>query len=201
MLKTFVMEMIVDVTKRYSYADYLSWIDNKRRELFNGLIKMMTPAPSRVHQRVASNLHRELSWYLKRKKCRVFFAPFDVRLPNNGEKDNDKIFTVVQPDISIICDLEKLDEAGCIGAPDMIIEIVSPSNSKRDVEEKFQLYQQHGVKEYWIVFPYEKTVNVFILNDKQKYELVGMYAEDAKIPVNCFNGDLIIDLTEIFDND
>jgi len=193
------MELQLDIKKRYTFADYLTWADEKRRELFDGLIKMMTPAPSTQHQKCAGELYLIIANYLRKKTCKIFFAPFDVRLPKNGEKADNTINTVVQPDICVICDISKLDERGCIGAPDMIIEIVSPSNSKRDVEEKFELYQSHGIREYWVVFPHEKTVNVFLLNESGKYDFKGMFAEDSKVPVNIFSGDLIIDLAEIFE--
>jgi len=191
------MELQLDLNKRYTFADYLTWVDDKRRELIDGFIKMMTPAPRRIHQELSSELHGIIWNYLKKKKCKIFAAPFDVRFPKKDEKDNDKVYTVVQPDLCIVCDLTKLDDKGCIGAPDMIIEITS-DKPKHDVENKFQIYQKQGVREYWIVFPYEKTVSVFLLNQLGKYEIVGMYAEDSKIPVNIFNGDLIIDLAEVF---
>jgi Uma2 family endonuclease len=194
------MQLELDLTKQYTFADYLTWADEIRRELMGGFIKLMTPAPSRIHQEVSKRISYDMQTYLKNKKCELYYAPFDVRLPNNHENANDKIFTVVQPDICIICDLTKLDDKGCIGAPDMIIEISSPTNSKRDVEEKFELYQNHGVREYWVVFPYEKTVNVFLLNETSgKYDFKGMYAEDSKVAVNIFNGDFMIDLAEIFE--
>ncbi|MFN8254430.1 MAG: Uma2 family endonuclease [Bacteroidales bacterium] len=193
------MELNLDITKRYSFADYLTWMDDKRRELYNGFVKMMTPVPRRIHQEISGNLSFLFKSYLKKKKCKIYTAPFDVRLPVNGEKADDKILTVVQPDICIICDLSKLDDKGCIGAPDMIIEIVSESNSKNDVVDKFLIYEKFGVKEYWIVFPYERTVNVFFLNQSGKYELTGMFAEDSKIPVQIFGGDLTLDLKEIFE--
>jgi Uma2 family endonuclease len=197
--KNLKMELQLDLTKKYSFADYLTWMDDKRRELYEGFVKMMTPAPRRVHQEISRELIIAFGNYLKNKRCKVFSAPFDVRLPSNGEKEDNQIYTVVQPDICIICDKAKLDDKGCIGAPDMIVEIASGANSKNDVEDKFQIYQKYGVKEYWIVFPHEKTVNVFLLNSTGKYELVGMFAENSKVPVGIFNGDLLIDLEEVFE--
>jgi Uma2 family endonuclease len=189
----------LDLSKRYTYADYLTWLDDKRRELFNGFVKMMTPAPSRIHQRISANLVRVWGNCLFNKKCEVYHAPSDVRLPkNNKNKTNKAICTVVQPDLYVVCDLSKLDNQGCLGAPDLIIEIVSPKNSKRDIKDKFEIYQEHGVREYWIVNPNDENVNVFILDEKGKYQFVGMYAGDDKIPVNIFNGDLAIDLMEVF---
>jgi len=128
----------------------------------------MTPAPSVKHQMISSNLNRIFSNYLIKKTCEIFCAPFDVRLPKNGQKERKNVYTVVQPDICIICDPEKLDDKGCIGPPDMIIEITSPNNSKHDVKVKYQLYEKHGVREYWIVFPYEQTLIVNILDETGK---------------------------------
>ena len=104
----------------------------------------------------------------------------------------------MQPDLYVVCDLSKMDDKGCLGAPDFIIEIVSPGSSKRDINDKFEIYQEHGVREYWIVNPNDKNIIVFVLDEKGKYQLKGMYAGDDKIPVNIFDGDLQIDLTEVF---
>ena len=104
----------------------------------------------------------------------------------------------MQPDLYIVCDPSKIDERGCLGAPDMVIEIASAKSSKRDTKDKFEIYQEHGVREYWIVNPNDENVTVFVLDDQGKYQFVGMYAGDDKIPVNIFNGELIIDLTEVF---
>jgi Uma2 family endonuclease len=189
----------LDLNKRYSYADYLTWMDDVRRELFDGFIKLMTPAPSRRHQELSVSLTLQIGNFLMHKKCKLYHAPSDVRFPkDNKNKDDKLVYTVLQPDIFVVCDLSKLDDRGCLGAPDMIIEIVSPKNSKRDLKDKFEIYQQFGVREYWIVNPNDENVNVFVLDEKGKFQLVGMYAEDDKIPVNIFNGDLKIDLTEVF---
>lgn len=190
-------DLQLDMNKRYSYADYLTWFDDKRRELIDGFIKMMTPAPARNHQEVLTNLFRDISYFLKKKKCKIYTAPFDVRLPVN-DKENEKTYNVVQPDICIICDKTKLDEKGCIGAPDMIIEIVSPSSSERDVKDKYALYEKVGVKEYWIVYPAEKTISVFKLKEG-KYILDAMYAGKDKIQPGIFKGALTIQLDEIFE--
>jgi Uma2 family endonuclease len=188
-----------DFNKRYTYADYLTWMDDVRRELYDGFIKLMTPAPSRNHQKISTQLTRILSNFLLHKTCEVYHAPSDVRFPKDKTKQSDQqVYTVLQPDLYIVCDLSKLDDKGCLGAPDLIIEIVSPKSSKRDLKDKFEIYQQHGVREYWIVNPNDENVNVFVLDEKGKYQLVGMYAEDDKIPVNIFNGDLKVDLTEVF---
>lgn len=192
------MELELDLNKKYSYADYLTWLDDKRRELYNGFIRMMTPAPAMKHQSVLGELYLEIGNFLrKNKNCKVFPAPFDVRLPNK-DGNAEKILTVLQPDLTIVCDPTKLDSKGCIGAPDMVIEITSPSTAKKDVTDKFVIYEQSGIKEYWIVHPHEQTVSVFLLDENKKYMLKKMYAGDAKIEVNIFNGELIIDLLEIF---
>ena len=194
------METInLDRNKRYTYADYLTWRDDKRRELINGFVKLMTPPPSRIHQRVSSNLVRSLGNYLYGKKCEIYHAPSDVRFLSKGSDKSDKaIDTVVQPDIYVVCDLSKLDDKGCLGAPDLIIEIISPKNVRRDVKEKFEVYQEHGVREYWIVNPEAEYVSVFVLDKSGKYQLKGMYAGDDKIPVNIFDGKLAVDLNDVF---
>ena len=189
----------LDLNKRYSYADYLTWMDDVRRELYDGLIKLMTPAPSRQHQKISTNLTRLFSTFLLRKECEVYHAPSDVRFPENKKNiEDNQVYTVLQPDLYVVCDLSKLDDRGCLGAPDLVIEIVSAQNAKRDVKDKFDIYQQYGVREYWIVSPNDENVNVFVLDDKSKFQFVGMYGDDEKIPVNIFNGELKIDLTEVF---
>jgi len=189
----------LDMNKRYSYADYLTWMDDVRRELYDGFIRLMTPAPSRSHQRISANLHGIFWSFLRNKKCEAYSAPTDVRFPKSKNIKNEKqIYTVLQPDIFVICELSKMDEKGCLGAPDFIIEIVSAKNSKRDVKDKFEIYQEHGVREYWIVNPNDENVNVFVLDENGKFQFAGMFAGDDKIPVHIFNGDLEVDLTEVF---
>ena len=198
------MELSLDLKKRYTYADYLTWVDDKRRELINGFIHIMSPAPRLGHAKISSNI----TWYLEsvvrknKGKCEVFSAPFDVRFPKNGEAYDDKIYTVVQPDISVICDLSKLDKFGCCGAPDMIVEILSPSTAKKDMTQKFDLYEEHGVKEYWIVYPEDKAINVFLLQENGKYDDGILYEfgfrSAPKVPVHIFNNHLI-DLNDIFE--
>jgi len=188
----------LDLNKRYTYADYLTWMDDKRRELYDGMVKLMTPAPSRRHQKISIKLSRFLDTYLDNKNCEVYHAPSDVRFPKGKNKKNETIYTVLQPDLYVVCDHSKLDDKGCLGAPDFIIEIVSPGSSKRDIKDKFDIYQEHGVREYWIVNPNDEYLSVFVLDEKGKFQLAGMYAEDDKIPVNIFDGELEIDLTEVF---
>ena len=189
----------LDESKRYTYADYLTWLDDKRRELINGFIHLMS-APMRVHARVSQKINIRIGTFIEKKKgkCHIYYAPFDVRLPLTGETEDDKIFNVVQPDICVICDLSKLDEKGCIGAPDLIIEILSPSTLKYDWNYKFNLYEAAGVKEYWIVDPNAKAINAFLLQADGKYNLGTIYECNQEVPVSIFEG-LKIDLNDLFE--
>jgi Uma2 family endonuclease len=163
----------------------------------------MSPAPNMSHQSISSNFHTLLGGYLKQKgnKCKLFAAPFDVRLLDSqqSKKAEKEIYTVVQPDLCVICDVSKLDERGCIGAPDLVIEILSLGNSKKEMKTKYELYEENGVKEYWIVFPYENVVQQFALNNKGKYELVKIYTDEDAITTPLFP-DLKIELNEIFES-
>jgi len=151
--------------ERYTYADYLSWDDGERWELIEGIPHCMTPAPNTEHQTLSMELSGILHGFLKGKPCRVFAAPFDVRLPaSHGAGDGD-VDTVVQPDISVICDESKIDARGCLGAPDITVEILSPSTAYRDETEKLKLYEKHGVKEYWIINPEAKYMMIYRLKD------------------------------------
>ncbi len=189
----------LDVNKQYTFADYLLWVDGKRRELIKGFIKLMSPAPTRKHQDISGSIYGQLWNQLKNQSCKVYHAPFDVRFPTvKGETNDDKIYTVVQPDISVICDLAKLDDKGCIGAPDLIVEILSPATVKKDVEEKFQLYEEHGVIEYWIIHPNDETLTIFFLDKNGKYQLQGIFANDSTVNVHIFKNKLQINLKEVF---
>jgi len=146
----------LDVSKTYTYADYLKWTFDERLELIKGKIFKMTPAPGSVHQRISFTLGRRIGNYLEGRPCEVFLAPFDVRLPKSS--DNDKaIITVVQPDICVVCDPAKIDEKGCLGAPDIVVEILSPGNNKKELKNKYEVYEEAGIPEYWIIHPQEKT--------------------------------------------
>lgn len=188
------MELITDINQldpngSYSYADYMKWQFEEYVELFRGKIKRMSPAPLRAHQRISRRLTTRIDNYLEGKKCEVYNAPFEVRLPRKQVSADEKIYTVVQPDICIICDPTKLDRRGCIGAPDTIIEILSQGNLDRDVRQKFSLYEEHGVPEYWIVAPGSmQTITVYRLSDEGKYELSGEYDRPGNIPVASLPG-------------
>ncbi len=181
----------------FTYADYMTWPDGERWELIDGEAYMMSPAPSRKHQEISIDLASQFHTFLKGKKCRVYDAPFDVRLPQYVDQPDDEIETVVQPDIVVVCDGSKLDDRGCKGAPDLVIEILSPSTSKMDLQDKFFLYQRVGVKEYWLVHPSDKTVMVFRLNNQGEYGRADMFAGDDKVSVPLL-GELIIDLKDVF---
>ncbi len=185
------------VDRRYTYADYLTWPDDERWEIIDGVAFAMSPAPGTRHQRVAGRLYRVVGNYLEGKNCEVFIAPFDVRLSEREGLTDEKTENIVQPDLLVICDKMKLDERGCNGAPDLIIEITSPSTGKNDLTVKFDLYQRHGVTEYWIVHPAEKTVLIFKLGEDQSYGKPERYALDNKVAVPLL-GELVIDLAEIF---
>lgn len=190
----------LDFSKQYRYSDYLTWAFDDSVELIHGRIFHRLLTPGTLHQSSSSDLHVIIGSYLRGKTCKVFSAPFDVRLSlPAGQQSADNIDTVVQPDISIICDLSKLDERGCQGAPDWIIEILSKSTAQKDLNEKFNLYQHAGVREYWIVHPNEGTVLPFRLNATGTYEPLrpNPFTSPEAVPVGIFPG-FAVDLKEVF---
>jgi len=152
----------LDINKTYTYADYFKWKFEERVELIKGRIFRMSPAPNRRHQDLTGDIFNNLYNYLKGKKCKVYVAPFDVRLPRKSKEDRD-IITVLQPDICVICDPEKLDDRGCIGAPDLVVEILSPGNNSKELKNKYEVYEEAGVREYWVVSPQNETFVVYTL--------------------------------------
>ena len=185
----------LDLDKTYTYADYLTWHFQERVELILGKIFKMSPAPKSQHQQISVLLSATIFNYLKRNNCSVFSAPFDVRFPMTNKKGEPN--TVVQPDISVICDETKIDQNGCNGAPDLIIEIVSKSSVTRDLHEKYDLYEQCGVKEYWTVNANDKSLNIFLLDENGKYLAskpltYGDIVESKVLP------GLALDLNEVF---
>ncbi|MFN4145157.1 MAG: Uma2 family endonuclease [Runella sp.] len=187
----------LDPNGTYSYADYLLWKIEERLELLRGKIFKMSPAPNVRHQRISGNLYFQLRQKFYHKPCQLFAAPFDVRLYDRRKlvKANKEIFTVVQPDIYVICDTTKLDEHGCNGAPDLVIEILSPGNTKKEMNQKFELYEEAGVLEYWLVEPNDEVILIYVLNDSGQYIGLRPATEIAKSAV--FQ-ELAIDLAEIF---
>ena len=190
----------LDLNQSYSYADYLTWQFNETVELIKGKIMLMSPAPNVRHQRVSMNFSGSLFNFFKRKKCQVFAAPFDVRLYDRKKSilANEDIHTVVQPDLCVICNPDILDMQGCNGAPDWIIEILSKGNSKRDMQIKYELYQESGVQEYWIVYPNDQAINQFVLDESGRYQLKQMYTDDDMATPHLFP-ELALDLTEVFE--
>lgn len=181
---------------KYSYKDYLKWPEYENWEIIDGIPFNMSPAPSRKHQKISGALFAVIYNYLRGKTCEVYSAPFDVRLNINDEDEND-ITNVVQPDISVICDSKKLDDRGCKGSPDFIIEIISPATLKKDLKDKFYLYEKAAVKEYWIVYPEEKTIVSYKLSENLKFGRPEVYSEEDTIKVSIFQT-LEINLNDIF---
>jgi len=181
--------------ERFIYGDYLTWSDNERWELIDGVAYDMSPAPSRRHQKIVGELYRQFSNYLLDKSCEVYVAPFDVRLPEFDEADED-IDTVVQPDIVVVCDRDKLDDKGGKGAPDIVIEILSLWTAKKDLLIKYHLYERHKVKQYWVFDPATEEVTIFKLQN-DKYGKPEEYKKDDRIKVDIFT-DLEIDLSTVF---
>jgi Uma2 family endonuclease len=179
-----------------TYKDYLETSGNDYWEIIDGKAYSMSPAPSTTHQRISRVVTTKIDTYLKGKPCEVFNAPFDVRLPKADQND-ESTDNVVQPDLLVICDQEKIDEKGCKGAPDFIIEILSNSTADRDHFEKLKLYEQAGVKEYWIVNPWSKAILVHHLKEGQYDQAHGYRFKDDVI-VGTLPG-LIINLSELLE--
>ena len=188
----------LDLSKQYTYADYILWQFKERVELLKGRIFPMA-APNVQHQRISSYLHTVIGGHLLNRNCDLFSAPFDVRLPLPKTKATPtKMDTVVQPDLCVICDGSKLDKQGCVGAPDLIIEILSPGNSKREMKDKYALYEEAGVLEYWVVSPPHKLVFAYVL-DEVTNRFVGQapLTEDDELHSKVIEG-LVVNLTSIF---
>jgi Uma2 family endonuclease len=154
----------LDLAKSYTYADYFSWKFEERIELIKGKIFRMSPAPNRIHQKLAGYIHIRLGNFLEGKSCEVYEAPFDVRIPRKS-KDDKEIITVLQPDVCVICDLSKLDNRGCLGAPDIVVEVLSPGNNAKELKNKHSVYEEAGVKEYWVVSPQNQWLMIHTLID------------------------------------
>jgi Uma2 family endonuclease len=182
--------------EKLSYADYLQLTDDKRYELIDGELYDMGPAPGTTHQTLFGELFVLLHTFFKDKPCKVFAAPFDVRLYRKSKKDKD-ITRVVQPDISVICDSKKIDERGCLGAPDLIVEIISPASASHDHIVKRKLYEENGVREYWLVDPTNRIITVYSQIKPGKFAESEIYASDAQLTSTAFSN-LTIDFTKVF---
>lgn len=185
--------------ERFTYAHYVTWPDEERWELIDGIPYDMSPAPSRYHQEISMNLGYEISRFLKEKekKCKVYAAPFDVRLPE-GQQTDEQTMTVVQPDISVVCDSGKLDDKGCKGTPDFIVEITSPATVKKDMKDKLLLYEKHGVPEYWVIHPEENIIMAYKLNEQKRYDRAEIFSKEDKIELKLKEDAVEIDLETIF---
>ena len=184
----------LDPNATYSYADYLLWKFEERVELLRGHISKMA-APSRKHQEVSGHLFRLIINELYQTPCKVYSAPFDVRLTRT--KKNREVIDVVQPDLCVVCDVTKLDDKGCSGPPELIIEILSPSNTKKEKQDKFELYRQSGVLEYWVADPQYKTIEVYTLNEKGEYVAHPTNYEGDTVTTKLIP-DLVVEVAEVF---
>ena len=187
--------MALPKEEQYTFADVLTWDESERIELINGIPYMMSP-PLTVHQGILIEMSTQINSFLKGKKCRLFPAPFGVRLFEQDGDSPDDVDTIVEPDISVICDRSKLDKYGCKGAPDFIVEILSPSTQRHDRLVKFDLYQRAGVREYWIVDPERKFVQVLLL-EEGRYHAPLVYGAEEQVPVTVLEC-CVVDLAAVF---
>lgn len=180
--------MLIDPIKTYTYKDYLTYDENERIEIIEGGIYNMSPAPSRIHQKAIMEISYKIKNYIESNNgpCEVYPAPFDVILKNDDEEVEDSQ-NIVQPDISVICDKNKLTDKGCTGSPDMLLEIVSPSNASNDYVRKLYLYEKYKVKEYWIISPMKRNIHVYSLNDNNQYDEPKVYTFQDKVKVNIYD--------------
>ena len=172
--------------KRYTYADYLQWPDDTRYELIDGEVFRLAPTPLIEHQEVAGEVYCQLRNQLDGKPCRPYIAPVDVRLPRKEETD-DAIDTVVQPDVLVVCDPSKIDRRGVRGAPDWLLEVLSPSTAAHDQIAKRRTYERAGVREYWLVHPSDRTLTVYVLENGQ-YGRPEIYELKDATPVGVLPG-------------
>jgi len=184
----------LDLSRSYTYADYLSWEFEGYVELVKGRITIKA-TPFTAHQQCLSNLAGEVGMFCKRKPYQAYMRPLDVRL--GGERSDARIRTVVQPDLLVVLDKSKIDERGCLGAPDWIVEVISPQTVVYDIRTKFDLYAENGVTEYWLVFPGEQSVNTFVLQDGA-YQAAGIYDEPGLIPSHTLP-DLQLEWADVFE--
>lgn len=182
-------------SKLWTYKDYCEWPEDERFELIDGKVFAMT-APSRRHSLVSGELFHQLKLFFKGKPCEVHSAPFDVRLPELDESD-EKVKTVVQPDIAVICDQQKLDDKGARGAPDLVVEVLSPSTASKDHIQKRAIYERHGVKEYWLVDPVNQVITLYRQGSKASFGPPEIFGQETKLKTPLFPG-LVIDFSTIF---
>jgi len=160
---------VAQILKHFTYRDYRQWPDDERWELIDGVAYNMCAAPTTYHQTIAFELGRKIADFLDEKECTVFPVPVDVFFFRLNEQDEDDVDTVVQPDVTVVCDKAKIRPRGIWGAPDFVVEILSPSTSRKDLSEKFALYQRFGVKEYWVIDPPGRWLQQYLLGDDGLY--------------------------------
>ena len=183
--------------RHYTYADYKTWPEDERWELIDGVAWNMSPAPSRSHQWLLMELGAQIRNFLEEKTYQVYPAPFDVFFPEDPDQPEDDVCTIVQPDLTVICDLKKLTEKGCFGAPDLVVEILSPYTSRRDLDEKFHLYESSGVLEYWVVDPGYGSIQAFRLSEDGCYGDGEVFVREGKLTSKVLDG-FLIDLSDLF---
>ena len=182
--------------ERFTYRQYRTWPDSERWELIEGHAWAMSPAPMTRHQELSGKLFLDIGIFLKGKPCKVYDAPFDILFPK-GEESDDEVQTVVQPDIVVICDRSKITKRGGRGAPDWVIEILSPRTAKKDFETKHRLYERHGVREYWIVDPGNESIHAWLLGPETRFGEEQLYEDGEAAPSTVLEG-LVIDTRELF---
>ena len=187
--------MPMPLENRYTYADVLDWPEDERSELIDGKVFLMSP-PMRIHQKVCGEIFLQIANYLRGKRCEAYSAPFGVRLFEKKDDKPHNVDTFVEPDITVVCDPDKLDDYGCKGAPDLVIEVLSPSTRQHDRVTKFNLYQKAGVQEYWIVDPDARGVMVMTLEEGQ-YHAPMLYTHRDIVPVGVLE-DCSVDLSAVF---
>lgn len=171
--------------KQACYAEYLTWNEKMRCEAIDGKIVNMSPSPTPKHQDVLGEISAEFRMYLRDKECRAFAAPIDVCLFAEKNTPFEEIKDWVQPDLVVVCDPNKIEEKRIVGAPDLVVEILSPSTAKHDRVLKYAKYEQAGIKEYWIVDAYHEFIEVYILDGKH-YKRQGVYSKADTLPVSIF---------------
>lgn len=188
----------LDESLTYSYANYLNWLFDERLELIKGKIFKMSPAPSRIHQEIFGKIFLAMGNFIEGKKCKVYGAPFDVRFPVKSKDDKD-IFTVLQPDICVICDKSKLDDRGCLGAPDLVVEILSPGNNKKELLHKYKIYEEFGVKEYWVVSQSDQSILIYTLDNAGKFQPSKIFTLSEEVTSTVLPG-FVLKLDDVFED-
>lgn len=181
----------------YTYADFKNWPDDERWELIDGVAWDMSPAPNVNHQRISRELSGLLYNYLKGRKCELFTAPFDVFLPDFSGQEMNDLRTMVEPDLAVICDKSKIIKQGCLGAPDLVVEILSPYTSKKDLNEKFRKYEQSGVGEYWAVDPGSRALQQYVLDEQGRYGRGQVFESEGVVHSAVLDG-FSLNLSDLF---